>query len=437
MEKGQPTFNSLTPFLIFVSLFLYSTLCTHQSISSLFCAIIALSYAIVFPLTSRTGFNDRIALFIAGSAHPTAIATCYILLFSAIFTHIVNVIGGTHNAVHIGMHLLPTQFLLPGFFTVISLFATAIGSSMGAIAAFLPIGIGIGTQLHINPALISGIVVSGAMLGDNLSIISDTTLAATQATHCAMKDKFWANLWLVIPAFVCTIIVLIWINSTIITATYVPTTGHIQLQQLITIIPYLVLFVLAPFNIDVIFLLIIGIATAIVIGITQQHFTLSESSMIIFEGFSKNTSIQEVFLLVLFVAGIAHIVEHQGGIAYVCNKIAPHITTKSSAECAIALLVFLVNAVVAINTIAILLTGPVARHIALKAGIAKERVASLIDIVACICQGILPYAPQLLLAASLASISPTAIIPYLHYQWFILAVTVLSIGRTYYYQPAT
>ena len=296
---------------------------------------------------------------------------------------------------------------------------------MGTIAAFLPIALGIGKKLEVDPAFMSGLIVSGAMLGDNLSIISDTTIAATQTIGCSMADKFRTNLALVVPAFLMTCLILLYYNQFIVVSSsfdVVPFT----FQQFILIIPYLIMFSLAPLQIDVLAILLFGILVSFAIGMSYDIFTFSQSTHLLLQGFAANQSIQEVVLLVLLVAGLSALVEYNGGITYLFELVSIRAKSKVGAECAIGLLVFLVNAAVAINTIAILITGPVAKTVAEKFNIEKSRMASLVDIVSCICQGILPYAPQLLLASSLAQVPSVSIIPYLHYQGAIAFVLMVS-----------
>lgn len=434
-NKAHTSWISLLPLVLFVMLFMMSSLFSSTPISPLFSCLVAIIVALVFIFPADVPFNKRIELFVVGSSHTTAIATCYILFLSAIFSFVVTKIGGTQAAVNIGMTLLPDAYILPGFFTIVSLFATAIGSSMGTIAAFLPIGLGLATQLELDPAFMAGLVVGGAMLGDNLSIISDTTIAATQTTGCTMRDKFITNFKLVLPAFIMTCAVLIYYNAAIPVHTYATETT-LSLSDLLKVVPYLVLFVLAPCNIDVLALLVIAIISGMGIGIWQGIFTFTQSTHLLLEGFSGNSSIEEVIILVLFVAGLSYLIEYNGGITYLFEHISLRVKSRAAAELSVALLVFLVNMAVAINTIAILITGPVAKNVADKFGIARKRMASLIDITACICQGIIPYAPQLLLAGSLAKISSVSIMPYLYYQWFIALVTLGSIGVNYFNEKA-
>ncbi|MBY0353797.1 hypothetical protein K2W90_05525 [Candidatus Babeliales bacterium] len=416
----------LTPFMVFVGLFLLSTFCFSLQLSPIFSCAVALIYSFcIFP--QKKSLNEKIQLFVEGSARPTVVTMCYIYIFTSIFSYILKDIGGIDAAVRIGLFLIPSGFLLPGLFVTVSLFAVAIGTSMGTIAAFLPIGIGIAQTVGVEPALMAGLVVGGAMLGDNLSIISDTTIAATQTTGARMIDKFKENVWLVLPAAALTLVVLTFINSSSVHVAAAFAQHSLQMIDFVKVLPYVIIFALALAGIDVLAVLVGGIIAALGIGWWLGAFSFLRGSALLVEGFSKDQGgIHEVLILSLLVAGLSHIVEHNGGIAYLLERFSKHIKSSRGAEFAMAMLVFLVNAAVAINTVAILVTGPVAKRIAHQFGVTAKRTACLIDIFSCICQGILPYAPQLLLASSLAGVSSIAIMPHLHYQGFIFVVVVLT-----------
>ncbi|MCK4264896.1 hypothetical protein KAW80_00900 [Candidatus Babeliales bacterium] len=426
MKKGG--FFQLVPFIIFVSLFLISTIWFGSKISPIFACLLAVMFS-MFTFIEKTSFNKKIEIFVSGASNTTVISMAYIFIFASIFTYVLEKIGAISAAVYFSLKLIPSALILPGFFTVIALFAVAIGSSMGTIAAFLPIGIGLAYKLGISPALISGIVVGGAMLGDNLSIISDTTIAATRTTGCRMQDKFYANLALVTPAFFLTLLVLIFINNSIVARDLSLFVAPIGLDGLIKLIPYLLILVLALWGLDVIAVLIVGILAAISIGIYLGYFTFVSGSSLFLEGFTKSKSIHEVLILSFFVAGLSKMAEHNGGIDYLLDRLSKRVKSKAEAEIAISALIFLVNMAVAINTIAILITGPVAKRIAGKFNITAKRTAALLDIFSCICQGVIPYAPQLLLAGSIAGVTSVSIIPHLHYQFFILIIAIVSVGR--------
>lgn len=419
-------FFQITPFIVFVSLFLVSTISKSHAISPLFSCIIAIIYSF-FTFIKPLSFNKKVELFVEGGTDKTVLSMIYIFIFSAVFTHVLKLIGGIESAVNIGLYLLPSSFLLPGFFTIIGLFATAIGSSMGTIAAFLPVGIGLASTLGVNPALMAGVVVSGAMLGDNLSIISDTTIAATQTTGSSMKGKFKENIWFVIPAFVLTFATLWLVNSWTLSAGAATPMIILSTIDFIKVFPYLLIFVLAILGIDVIAVLVIGILLTIGIGGYFGTFSFIEGTQVFLAGFTTDSDIHMTLILSLLVAGLSHIVTYNGGLDYLLDRCSKNIKSSRGAQCAIAILIFLVNAAVAINTVAILIVGPAAKKIATSFGVSPDRTAVLLDMFSCFCQGILPYAPQLLLAGALANVSSIAIMPYLYYQWFIFIVALFGI----------
>lgn len=422
--------SHLLPFFVFVGLFFISTIWLDSRFSPIFACLLAIVVSF-FTFAPKIGFNKKVDVFISGCANPVIVAMSLIFIESSMFTYILKLTGSTDAAVRLGMCMLPCGYLLPGFFLITAIFATAIGSSMGTIAAFLPIGIGIAQKIGIPLPLMAGTVVGAAMLGDNLSLISDTTIAATKTTGSKMHDKFKANFWLVSIAAVLTLIVLTYIN-----AGYSANCADIVVQQtvftdLILIIPYLLVLLLALCGLDVVGVLAIAILVALGIGVALGKFSFLESTMLPLEGFAHDRAIDEVLILAFLIAGLSKIVEFNGGLSYLLSRVSRGIKSKGGAEVAIAGLIFLVNAVTAINTVAILVTGPIAHRIGQQFGIQNKRVACLLDIFSCICQGILPYAPQLLLAQSIAQVTSVSIIPYLYYQGFIFIVMIFSITRTF------
>jgi len=421
----------LTPFLLFVGIFSASTIWLGSGIEPVFAAVVAVAFSFL-TFVIPTPFNKKVEIFIEGVARPTVITMGYIFIFSAVFTYVMRFIGGVDAAAAWGLYFIPPSLILPGLFTVVSIFAVAIGSSMGTIAAFLPIGIGIAHKLGMNPALMAGVVVGGSMLGDNLSLISDTTIAATQTTGCRMSDKFKMNFWLVLPAFFLTFAVLAWLNQSL---------THTSLEQFFSpvvggydalkILPYGLILGLALFGLDVIAVLLIGICSALGIGVWYGYFSWMAATSMIVDGFSQSRDIQQVLLLSFFIAGLSKIVEHNGGLRFLLDRLSRRVQSRGAAEAVVAVLIFVVNAAVAINTVAILITGPVAKRIGTKFNISGKRLACILDIFSCICQGVIPYAPQLLLAGSIAGVSSVSIIPYLHYQGFMFLIATVSILRTF------
>jgi Na+/H+ antiporter NhaC len=418
----------LSPFLLFVGMFTISTVWFAGQFSAVAACMLAIIYSfMIFKKPLR--LNEKIGIFLQGTAQPTILAMVFIFILSGAFTYILQKIGATDCAINLGLCMIPAQLLLPGFFILVSFFAIAIGSSMGTIAAFVPIALGLSTKLGLAPELLVGITVSGAMLGDNLSVISDTTIAATQTTGSSMTDKLRANIALVIPAFIATVAWLAYLNYGLVLE-HQPLVCY-QLCDIVNVLPYGLVFVLTALGLDVIGVLMLAIFAAAAIGIAHGNFTLLQASQLLTEGFTASPGLQEVLVLVLFIAGLSYIVEYNGGVQYLVDHVGRRVKTKAGAELAITILTFLINAAVAINTIAILIAGPIAKKVGEKFAIAPKRLACLLDITACVCQGILPYAPQLLLAGSLAHISSIAIMPYLHYQYAIAIVLLASIIRTY------
>lgn len=418
----------LSPFFLFVSLFIISTVWFAGQFSPVAACILAVIYSfMIFKKPMR--LNEKIGIFLNGTAQPTILAMVFIFILSGAFTYILQKIGATDCAINLGLCMIPSAYVLPGFFILVSFFALAIGSSMGTIAAFVPIALGMSTKLGIAPELLAGITVSGAMLGDNLSVISDTTIAATQTTGSSMHDKLKANVALVLPAFVATVLWLTYLNIGL--AVHEQPQVCYQLCDMVKVLPYGLVFVLTALGLDVIGVLVLALVAAAAIGVMHGNFTVLQASQLLTEGFTASQGLQEVLILVLCIAGLSYIVEYNGGVQYLVDHVGRRVKTKGGAECAIALLTFFINAAVAINTIAILVAGPIAKKVGDAFGIVPKRIACLLDITACICQGILPYAPQLLLAASLAHVSSMSIMPYLHYQFAIAIVLMCSIVRTY------
>jgi Na+/H+ antiporter NhaC len=438
-KKKRAHFLQLTPFFVFIGLFsalhiIYrSTETETKSGFALFACLIAVLFSL-FTFVKKTDFNKKIQIFISGSAQSIILYMCYIFIFSSVFAHVASRIGGVDAAVKFGLFLIPPSYILPGLFATVSLFAVTIGSSMGSIAAFMPIAWGFSQKLGINPSLIAGLVVGGSMLGDNLSFISDTTLAAARSTGCRMTDKFKANVRLVIPAFILTLIVLYFVDGGGASSSLIAI-NPIVLSDFIKVIPYIAVFSLALLGIDVLAVLVIGTVCAAGIGMMYNSFTFIEATSFLFEGFYLQPGMVNVLVLVMLIAGLAKIIEYNGGLAYVLEKWQPKIKTKAGAEITIASLVFIINAAIAINTIAILIVGPVAKTIGTHFGIRRARLASILDIFACVCQGFAPYTPQLLLASTIANVSSISVLPYLHYQFIIAIVALLSILRRITQKP--
>lgn len=422
-----PSVIALLPLCLFLILFIGTGL-YYQQLGVDFAfyqlpSVVAILPAIILALViSKEKLNNAIETFIEGIGHSNIIAMCLIYLLAGAFAAVAKTTGGVDATVALGLSLIPANFLLPGFFLIAAFIATAMGTSMGTIAAVAPIALGVSQQADIDLALMAGTVISGALFGDNLSIISDTTIAATRTQNCEMKDKFKENLIFALPAALVTLILLTLVSQ-----------GHADLGSqevdFFKVIPYLAILVLAVSGLNVFVVLTIGILLAGVTGFMSMDYSVSHFANDIFTGF-KN--MQEIFILSMLVGGLAALMQQQGGLAFVSLKIEKviahfaHKKNKRIAELGIATLVALTNTCVANNTVSIIVTGDIVKDLAHKHQICPKRSASLLDIFSCVIQGIIPYGAQALLAASIFGLSPLAAVSYAWY-CFILAIVAVFI----------
>jgi len=424
----KPKFNALVPFIIFLAIFallniMYSADSINRDNFPIFAAFIALICSF-FTFQKNESFNERIEIFIQGSSQPIVIHMCYIFFLSTVFTTILEQTGGIESAVHICLYAIPTWCMLPGMFIVSSLFSFTVGTSMGAIAAFMPIAISIAMHVMINPSLVAATIVCGAMFGDNLSMLSDTTIASVKITDTTMVKKMILNAQIALPAFITSVIILTYKNYAITNTLHTHHIPVITSLDFLKTLPYLTTFFIALTGLDIIIVLILGIIFALGLGLLLQDLTMLTAINLLFDGFYNSKGMVNVFILVLLLSSLSAIITHNGGIKYLINKLEHKIKNIRHAKIAILLLVTLVNITIAINTIAIIISGPIAKKISENFKIDNAQTACILDIGSCVTQGLLPYTPQLLLAASMAHVSAISLLPYLYYQ-FLLGVSLL------------
>lgn len=424
-----PSLIALLPLCLFLTLFIGTGL-YYQYLGVDFAfyqlpSVVAILPAIILALViSKEKLNDAIETFIEGIGHSNIIAMCLIYLLAGAFAAVAKTTGGVDATVALGLSLIPADFLLPGFFLIAAFIATAMGTSMGTIAAVAPIALGVAQQADIDLALMAGTVISGALFGDNLSIISDTTIAATRTQDCEMKDKFKENLIFALPAALITLVLLTLVSQ-----------GHADLGSpevdFFKVIPYITILVLAVSGLNVFVVLTVGILLAGFTGFISMDYSASHFANDIFAGF-KN--MQEIFILSMLVGGLAALMQQQGGLAFVSLKIEKviahfaHKKNKRIAELGIATLVALTNTCVANNTVSIIVTGDIVKELAHKHQICPKRSASLLDIFSCVIQGIIPYGAQALLAASIFGISPLAAVSDAWYCFILAGFAILIVN---------
>lgn len=407
---------ALLPFIVFIVLFASVGIISGDfyGMPALLAFLIAL---FVGMLQNRAlSFNEKMAIISKGAGDVNIITMVLIFLTAGAFSGIVSAAGGVTSTVNFGLSIIPSQFLIVGLFLIGCFISVSMGTSMGTIAALAPIALGIAEETGFTPAVCGAAVVCGAMFGDNLSMISDTTIAAVRTQGCEMKDKFKQNFFIVLPAAIITAILYI-VNN--MGQTY-NLDGSFE-YSFIQIIPYLVVLIGALIGFNVFLVLIAGSVLSLVVGVGQGTFTLIDGFKAIGTGMS---GLFEISIISIVVACIVSLIKENGGIDLILESIKKNLRGKRGAEFGIALLVFLVDLCTANNTVAIVMAGPIAKEIGDEFGVEPKRVASILDIFASVGQGLIPYGAQLLTAAALLSISPIQIMPYLYYQP-LMAVSVI------------
>lgn len=362
-------------------------------------------------------FDEKLHIIAKGAGDVNIITMVLIFIVAGAFSGIVSAAGGVESTVNFGLAIMPAQFMVVGLFVIGCFISVSMGTSVGTITALSPIALGVSQQTGFPAAVCVAAVVCGAMFGDNLSMISDTTIAAVRTQGCEMKDKFKQNFFIVLPAAIITLAIF-----------FVRTWGMTyQVQDsydyhIVQIIPYLVVLVGALIGFNVFLVLISGIVLSMIVGAAYGQFTILESFQAIGDGM---TSMFEISIISIVVACIVSLIKENGGIALVIETIRRRTKGKRGAEFGIAILVLLVDVCTANNTVAIVMAGPIAKQIGDEFEVAPKRVASLLDIFASVGQGLLPYGAQLLTAAAMVKLTPLDVIPNLYYPMLMALSAVL------------
>lgn len=424
MTSPVASARALLPLAVFLSLFLGTGLWfTLQGQADAFYQLrapIAILPAIALALW--LGRRDKpLDTFLAGMGNSDVMLMCVIFLLAGAFAAVSKAIGGVDAVVYLTLSLIPAWLALPGLFLVAGFVALAMGTSMGTIAAVAPIALGVAEAAGIPPVLALGAVLSGATFGDNLSVISDTAIAASRLQGSTMRDKFRANFWLALPAALATLVLLAVLGGSSSAPQVTEVSPWLAL-------PYLVVLVLALIGVDVLIVLSVGLLLAGGFGLVLKGgYSLASFSNDIYAGFE---GMFEITLLSLLIGGLAALVRAQGGLAWVAAGIARLAggSGRRSGELSIAAVATVTDVFTANNTVALLISGNTAREIAQRHGVSPARSASLLDIFACVTQSVLPYGAQILLAASIAKASPLALVGTVHYGWLLALVALGSIA---------
>ena len=380
--------------------------------------LIFIIVSIVAILLSRgMTFRERITEFSKGAGQKDLLLMVWIFVLAGAFAASAKAMGAVDATVNLTLQLLPTNFLLAGLFISACVVSLCMGTSVGTIVAFMPIAASLADKTEMSLPLMAAAIVGGAFFGDNLSFISDTTIVATQSQGCKQSDKFRYNFFLVLPVaiLVCIIYLLMGSGADEVAA------GNVMWWK---IIPYAAVLVSAAMGMNVMLVLLMGNVLTGIVGIADGSYTFMEWTASLTAGIM---GMSELILISMMAGGIFGLITKQGVMERFMRLVSIKIHTKRGAELSICLLVGVVNALTANNTVAILSVGDIAKQIATRFGIDPRRSASLLDTTSCAVQGLLPYGAQLLMASSLAGISALSIIPYLYYPMLIGLITLLSI----------
>lgn len=433
-NKPGPSLAALLPFLVFVLVYMATGIVlNHLGVEMAFyqvpapvCILPAIILAfIMFEGSVDDKFND----FVRGCGDENIIIMCLIYILAGAFATVSKESGGVDSVVNFALSVIPLQFITGGIFLIGCFISISTGTSVGTISTVGPIAVGLAQKGNLPLALVLGSLVGGAMFGDNLSVISDTTIAATRTQNVDMKDKFKANIRMALPAAIITFIILLVVGK----PEAIPAFEDRPYNPVL-IIPYLFVLISAIAGMNVFLVLTSGIILSGLIGMATGGLDLMTFAQNIFTGFS---GMFEIFLLSMLTGGLSYMVSKNGGIDWLVQKIRSFARGQKSAEVSIALLTALTDAATANNTVAIIIDGPVAKEISNDFKIDPRRSAALLDTFSCVMQGVIPYGAQILIAAGLTkelgagAVSPMEIIPFLWYQGILAILAIASIFIRY------
>lgn len=419
-NESRGNVAALLPIGVFLVIFLGAGIVFNDfyAMPAIVAFLIALSVA--FLQNRKVNFQEKLKLIAGGLGEENIITMCLIFLCAGGFSGAVTAAGGAESTVNLGLSLIPPHFAVAGLFVIGCFISVSMGTSMGTISTLAPIAVGISNQTGFSMAVCIAAVVCGAMFGDNLSMISDTTIAAVKTQGCEMKDKFKANFLIVLPAAVASVVFFWFITRGV---SY-EMTDSLE-YSLLEVLPYIVVLVGALIGINVFLVLIGGIVISLIVGVGTGNIVLSEMFTVVGDGV---TSMYDITVISIIVACIVSLVKANGGIQYILNLIRSRIRGRRGAQAGIALLALLVDMCTANNTVAIVMAGPIAKEISDEYGVDPRRSASLLDMFTSVGQGMIPYGAQLLSAATLTGLTSFDIIPYLIYPVLMAVCGVAAIA---------
>ena len=419
---NKPNGWALMPLVVFLCLYLVTSLIVNDfyKVPITVAFLVASVYAVA--TTKGLSLNDRILQYSSGAANKNIMLMLWIFILAGAFAQSAKAMGAIDATVNLTLLLLPDNLLLAGIFLASCFISLSIGTSVGTIMALTPVAAGIAMKTDVSLPFMTALVIGGAFFGDNLSFISDTTIAATRTQGCVMRDKFRVNFLIAVPAALLVFIYYI------IYGTQVESASEIHAIEWGKVIPYLIVLGTAIAGMNVTLVLLLGVLSTGIIGCIYGSFDLFGWFASMGEGI---TGMGELIIITLMAGGMLELIRFNGGVDYILHHLTRHVSNKRGAELSIAALVSLANFCTANNTIAIITVGPLANNIAEQFRVDKRKSASILDTFSCVVQGLIPYGAQMLIAAELTKLSPISIIGYLYYPIILGIVALLSILLRY------
>ena len=408
---------ALSPLVVFLCLYLVTSLLMNDFYKMPITVAFLFSSCYAVAITRGLKLEERIYHFSAGASNKNILMMIWIFVLAGAFAQSAKQMGAIDATVNLTLHILPDNLLLAGIFLAACFISLSIGTSVGTIVALTPVAVGLAEKTGVDLAYMTAIVVGGSFFGDNLSFISDTTIASTRTQDCVMTDKFRVNCLIVVPAAIVVLGLYVYQGLSI---TAPPQTEAIEWLK---VLPYLIVLGTAVAGVNVMLVLMLGIVSTGLIGFL--------TGMSFFDWFgamgSGITDMGELIIITLLAGGMLELIRYNGGIDFIIARLTRHVSGKRGAELSIAALVSIANLCTANNTIAIITTGPIARDIAQRFHLDRRKTASILDTFSCLTQGLIPYGAQMLIAAGLASISPLDIIGNLYYPFCMGTFALLAI----------
>ena len=419
MKKGL---LALSPLVVFILFYLVTSIIAGDFYKIPITVAFMVSSMFAIIINKGKPLMKRINTYSRGAATEQMMLMIWIFILAGSFACSAKTMGSIDATVNLTLSLLPPQMLLAGMFLAACFVSIAIGTSVGTIAALVPIAAGVAQQTGTDIAMMTAIIVGGSFFGDNLSFISDTTIMATQTQGCRLSDKFRVNAFIVAPAALLILVAYIFMGQ------QVSAPQHVDEVQWVKVIPYLVVLITAILGMNVMAVLTIGLILTGIIGLLTGSFDIYGWFGAMGEGI---LSMSELIIVTMMAGGMLEIIRDMGGIDFIIRQLTRRVSSKRGAELSIATLVSFVDVCTANNTVAILTVGSISKQIGDRYGVDNKKCASILDTFSCTIQGLIPYGAQMLIAAGLASINPIAILPYLYYPLVLGIVALLSIFLRY------